>query len=117
MTENHIRIYHNPHCSKSRAALVMLEEKGIQPEVIEYLKTPPSKTELQSLLKKLGMKPEEIVRRGEEIYKTNYQGKQLSDEEWLDALIEHPILIERPIVISGTHAVIGRPPDKVLELL
>lgn len=117
MSDNQIRIYHNPRCSKSRATLEILEDKGVQPKIVEYLTTPPSKTELQDLLQKLGMKPEEIVRKGEEIYKTNYQGKQLSDDQWLDALIEHPILMERPIVISGARAVIGRPPEKVLELL
>lgn len=111
-----VRIYHNPRCSKSRSALALLEEKGVTAAVIEYLKTPPTKTELREILKKLGMKPEEIVRKGEETYKTQYQGAQLSDEAWLDELIAHPILIERPIIIAGDKVVIGRPPERVLTL-
>ncbi|MES2354392.1 MAG: arsenate reductase (glutaredoxin) [Pseudomonadota bacterium] len=117
MANESICIYHNPRCSKSRSALAILEEKGIAAEVIEYLKTPPTKIELRNLLKKLGMKPEEIVRKSEEVYKSHYQGKVLSDEEWLDALIENPILIERPIILTKKRAVIGRPPERVLELL
>ena len=116
MSQADVRIYHNPRCSKSRSALAMLEEKGIAPQVIEYLKTPPTKSELREVLTKLGMKPEEIVRKTEAVYTTNYEGKKLSDEAWLDALIAHPILVERPIVIAGSRAIIGRPPERVLEL-
>jgi len=117
MTNENIRIYHNPRCSKSRSALAILEEKGIAPEVIDYLKVPPSKIELRNILKKLDMKPEEIVRKSEDVYKNLFQGKVLSDDEWLDALVENPILIERPIVQVAERAVIGRPPERVLELL
>jgi arsenate reductase (glutaredoxin) len=116
-TDSGFTIYHNPRCSKSRAALALLEERGIEPRVIEYLKTPPTRTELKALIKKLGVKPDAIVRTGEEVFKTEYQGRTLGDEEWLDALVEYPILLERPIVVSGERAVLGRPPEKILELL
>ena len=112
-----IRIFHNPRCSKSRAALTLINEKGITPEVIDYLKTPPTREELRSLLQILGMKPVEVVRTSEAIFKQQYVGKNLSNEEWLDALVAHPILIERPIVIRGNQAVLARPPEKVLALL
>jgi arsenate reductase len=112
-----ITIYHNPRCGKSRSALALLEEKGLQPHIIEYLKTPPAKEELRAILRKLGMKPEQIVRKGEGVYKQKFAGKALTDEQWLDALVKHPILIERPIVVKGDRAVIGRPPENVLVLL
>ena len=109
-------IYHNARCSKSRSACEIVAGRGIEAQVIEYLKTPPSREELRALLRKLGMKPAEIVRRGEDAFKEHYAGKVLDDEQWLDALLAHPILIERPIVVRGDRAVIGRPPEKVLEL-
>lgn len=112
-----IRIYYNPRCSKCRAALALIEERGYNAEVVEYLKTPPSKEELRSLLKKLGMQPVEIVRKGEDIFKEQYAHRTLSAEEWLDALVTHPILIERPIVVRGNKAVVARPPEKALALL
>lgn len=112
-----ITIYHNPRCGKSRGALAILEEHGIEPVIVEYLKTPLTKSELRALLAKLRMKPEQIVRKGEDIYKSQFSNKSLSDDQWLDALAGHPILIERPIVVKGTRAVIGRPPEKVLDLL
>jgi arsenate reductase len=112
-----ITIYHNPRCGKSRSALALLEEKGLQPHIIEYLKTPPAKEELRAILRKLGMKPEQIVRKGEDVYKQKFAGKALTDEQWLDALVKNPILIERPIVVKGDRAVIGRPPENVLVLL
>jgi arsenate reductase len=113
----HIVIYHNARCSKSRSVCELVAARGVKAEVIEYLQTPPSREELRGLLQKLGMKPEQLVRRGEEIFKQQYAGRVLSDEEWLAALAAHPILIERPIVVCGTRAVIGRPPEKVMELL
>ena len=112
-----ITIYHNPRCGKSRSALALLEEKGLQPHIIEYLKTPPAKEELRAILRKLGMKPEQIVRKGEDVYKQKFAGKALTDEQWLDALVKNPILIERPIVVKGDSAVIGRRPENVLVLL
>ncbi|MDD5330795.1 MAG: arsenate reductase (glutaredoxin) [Sulfuricella sp.] len=112
-----IRIYHNPSCSKSRSACALIAEREPGAEVVEYLRTPPTREELIVLLQKLGMKPAEIVRRGEEIYKQHFAGRALTDDEWLDALVAYPILIERPIVVCGERAVIARPPEKVLELL
>jgi len=110
-------IYHNPRCSKSRATLELLREHGIEPRIVEYLKTPPSAAELKSLVAKLGMKPEALVRKSEEVYRQEYAGKVLSDAQWLGALAKHPILIERPIVVSGQRAVLGRPPENVTDLL
>lgn len=112
-----LTIYHNPRCSKSRQTLQIIEDSGSMVEVIEYLKTPPSKESLRHVVEKLGIKPEELVRKGEAIYKEKYKGKQLNDEEWIDAMVEHPVLIERPIVIREGKAVLGRPPENVKELL
>ena len=112
-----IVIYHNARCSKSRSACEIVAGRGIEARIVEYLKTPPSLDELRTVLQKLGMKASELVRRGEEEYKQHYAGRTLTEDEWLDALIEHPILIERPIIVRGDRAVIGRPPEKVLELL
>lgn len=112
-----IRIYHNPRCRKSRETLEIIRKEGHDPEIIEYLKNPPTENELKNLLDKMNMKPEEIIRKGEEIFKSNYKGKKLSDEEWLKVLVNHPKLIERPIVVSGERVVLGRPPEKVREIL
>lgn len=111
-----LRIYHNPRCSKSRAACTLIEGRGIPVQIVEYLETPPTRPELKALLSKLGMKPEDLVRRGEAVFKEKYAGRALTDEEWLDALVADPILMERPIVVLGDRAVLGRPPEKVLEL-
>jgi arsenate reductase len=112
-----MKIYHNPRCSKSRSALQLLEEKGVDVEVVKYLDNTPNKEELKDLLKKLGMKAEQIVRKGEADYKENFKGKTLSDDEWISAFIEYPKLIERPIFVKGDKAVVGRPPENVLTLL
>jgi arsenate reductase len=110
-------IYHNPRCSKSREALKLLEENGIEAEVVRYLDNPPSKEELKTLLKKLGISARELMRTKEKIYK-ELGLKEIDDEEKLiEAMVQHPKLIERPIVIKGDKAVIGRPPVKVLELV
>lgn len=110
-------IYHNPKCSKSRTTLALLQERGVEPKIVEYLKTPPTRDELKAIIEKLGIEPEQLVRKGEEIYKTKYAGKQLTGAQWIDAMIKDPILIERPIVVSGSRAVIGRPPENVEALL
>lgn len=112
-----MKIYHNPRCRKSREALNLLQEQGVEPTIVEYLNTPLSKSELSDVISKLGIRPEELLRKGEAIFKSDFKGKDLSDEEWIDAMIEHPKLMERPIVVSGSKAVVGRPPEKVLELL
>ena len=110
-------IYHNPKCTKSRATLALLQEHGIQPKVIEYLKTPPTVADLEAIIGKLGITPEQLVRKGEEVYKANYAGRKLTDAGWIVAMVSYPILIERPIVVTGNRAVIGRPPENIKQLL
>jgi arsenate reductase len=112
-----IRIYHNPRCSKSRSACAILASQGVQTEVVEYLETPPDRDELRALLRKLGLRARDIVRTGESIYKEQFRGREMTDDDWIDAMIAHPILIERPIVVAGERAVVARPPERVLELL
>jgi arsenate reductase len=113
-----VTIYHNPRCSKSRQTLALLEEKGIAPKIVEYLKEPPSAAELKRVLKKLGLKPRDIIRKGEARYaELGLKGKDLKDEELLALMVKNPILIERPIVVSGDKAAIGRPPEAVLKIV
>jgi arsenate reductase len=112
-----VTIYHNPKCTKSRQTLALLEERHVDAKVIEYLKTPPSAAELKAIVARLGIKPEQLVRKGEDIYRQKYAGKTLSDAQWIEAMIKDPILIERPIVVRGPRAAIGRPPENVLPLL
>lgn len=112
-----LTIYHNPRCGKSRQTLKLIEESGTDVEVIQYLKTPPTKEELESVIDKLGIKPEDLLRKGEAVFKEKYKGKKLSDQEWISAMVDNPILIERPIVIKGDKAIIGRPPENVNDLL
>ncbi|MEX2150478.1 MAG: arsenate reductase (glutaredoxin) [Steroidobacteraceae bacterium] len=114
---NALTIYHNPKCSKSRAALSLLQELGLTPRIVEYLQSPPSAAELKAIVALLGIRPEELVRKGEEIYRTRLAGKTLTDDQWIAAMVRDPILIERPIVIMEKRAVLGRPPDTVLALL
>ncbi len=111
------RIYHNPRCSKSRQTLVLLQERGVEPEVVLYLEAPPDRAELESLFAKLGKGPHEVVRRGEDEYKSAGLDKTSSDDAVMDAMLAHPRLIERPIVVRGDRAVLGRPPENVLELI
>jgi len=112
-----IIIYHNGRCSKSRGALEILQEQGIEHEVRYYLLEPLSVKELKALLKKLGIKAEALVRKSEELYKQEYAGRQLTNAQWIKVLAENPELIERPVVEKGDKAVIARPPEKVLEIL
>ena len=112
-----ISIFHNPRCSKSRATLALLGEHGVEPEIIEYLKTPPSEVELDRILSLLGMEPEELMRRGEAEYKAHIQGKTLSRAETIALMVAHPIVIERPIVVHGDKAAVGRPPENVLAII
>lgn len=114
---NQVTIYHNPRCSKSRSACELIAAHGVEATIVNYLQTPPTVSELRVLLKKLGIRAVDLVRRGEAEFKENYSGRELSEDEWLAALVAHPILIERPIVVRGDRAVIGRPPEKVNELL
>ncbi|MCT4665474.1 MAG: arsenate reductase (glutaredoxin) [Flavobacteriales bacterium] len=112
-----MKIYHNPRCSKSRNTLAILEEKGADFSVVKYLDTPPSKKEIEDILKKLGIPAKDLVRKTEDIFKKELKGKEFSVEEWIDWMVKNPKLIERPIVVSGNKAVIGRPPENVLEIL
>ena len=114
--EAEVIVYHNSRCSKSRCALDFLTEKGVPFTVIEYLKDTPAYNELENIIDKLGIEPEELIRKGEDDYKLNFKGKMLSKKEWIDAMIKFPKLIERPIVIKGNKAVIGRPTEKILDL-
>ncbi len=112
-----MKIYHNPRCRKSRETLELLQDKGVDPEIILYLQTPPNKQELKEILSKLGISPARLIRKGEPIFKEKFKGKDLTDAQWIDAMINYPKLIERPIVINGNKAVIGRPPVNILQLI
>lgn len=113
-----ITILHNPRCSKSRQALALLNDKGVEPQIVEYLETPPSAEELKAILEKLGLGPRDIIRKGEKIFKQLELGDaSLSDTALITAMVEHPILIERPIVVNGEKAALGRPPENVLNIL
>jgi arsenate reductase len=110
-------IYHNPRCSKSRNTLALLEENGVSPDIVLYLETQPDAAEINGLLNKLGISAAELVRRGEEAYKACGLSRDSSDADILAAMAAHPKLIERPIVVKGSKAVLGRPPENVLALL
>ena len=113
-----VKIYHNPRCGKSRDTLKLLESKGIQAEVVEYLKNPPTTAELQDILTRLGIKPRELMRTKEPEYKENgLEDKSLTDAELIEAMLRIPKLIERPIVLANGKAAIGRPPEAVLEII
>lgn len=113
-----VRIYHNPRCSKSRQTLQLLQQQGIEPEVIEYLKNPPSAQELDEILQKLGLEPRELMRKKEAEYKANgLDDASLSRQALIEAMVKHPALIERPIVLANDKAAIGRPPEDVLAIL
>ncbi len=112
-----IKIYHNPRCTKSREAMNLIKENGLEPEIIEYLKEIPTPKEFKTLLAKLNMKPEQLLRKGEKLYKEKLKNLKLSDEEWIHIMLENPVLIERPIVVKGNRAVVGRPLENVIDLL
>lgn len=117
MSKN-VRIYLNPKCSKCRLTMDILNEKGVESTVIEYLNTPPDSTELSEVLDLLGLEPRELMRKHEAPYKdNNLDNPDLSREQLIQAMVDNPILIERPIIISGKKATIGRPPEKVLDIL
>ncbi|MDA7086064.1 arsenate reductase (glutaredoxin) [Pseudomonas sp. SA3-5] len=113
-----LTLYHNPRCSKSRGALQLLEARGLTPTIVRYLETPPSAAQLSDLLGKLGIGARQLLRSGEDDYRTlNLADPGLSEAQLIEAMAAHPKLIERPILIVGSKAVIGRPPEKVLEIL
>lgn len=112
-----MKIFHNPRCGKSREGLQLLENSGKDFEVVNYLKDVPSEEELKSIIKKLKIKPIDLVRQKEKIWIENFKNKVLSDDEIVTAMIQNPILIERPIVINGDKAALGRPPENIKEIL
>ena len=113
-----VTIYHNPRCSKSRQTLSLLQEQSININVIEYLKTPPDISQLKQILKQLGYEPRQLMRKSEQIYKNLDLGNEnKTAEDLVNAMAQNPILIERPIVLSGDKAAIGRPPESVLNIL
>lgn len=112
-----VTIYHNPRCSKSRQTLALLEERGIQPEIVEYLKTPPSAGELKSILGKLGIAARDLMRTKEPEYKEQNLAQEQEEAALIAAMVATPKLIERPIVLANGKAALGRPPEKVLEIL
>ena len=113
-----VTIYHNPRCSKSRQTLQLLLDRGIEPRVIEYLKTPPGRNELQHILDLLHMQPRDLLRKKESVYKElGLEDNSISDKQLVEAMIANPVLIERPIVLANGEAALGRPPETVLEII
>jgi len=112
-----VTIYHNPHCSKSRQTLALLEERDLEINIVPYLESPPDRKTLQAIISKLGVTGMDIVRTGEDEYKTSGLSKDSDDDAVIEAILKAPKLLQRPIVVSGDHARVGRPPESVLEIL
>jgi arsenate reductase len=113
-----VTIYHNPRCSKSRTTLALLEARELKPKIVDYLKTPPSAAELKAILRKLDLKPRDILRTGEAVYaELGLKDWELDDDALIALMVKNPILIERPIVVAGDKAAVGRPPENVLAIL
>lgn len=112
-----VKIYHNPRCSKSRNALSLITESGQAIEVIEYLKTPLTKETIEDIVEKLGVHPLEIIRKNESVFKEKYKNQDLNVDQWIDVIVQEPILLERPVVVFNEKAVIARPPELVKEIL
>lgn len=108
-------IWHKSNCSTSCKVMNMLKEEKIKPEVFLYIETPPTEEQLQSLLEKLGIPAEELVRKKEPVYKEKFQGKKMTEAKWIKAMVKYPVLIERPILIKGDKAIIGRPVERIYE--
>ena len=111
-----VKIYHNPECSKCRQTLDLVRARGVEPEIVEYLENPPDEKTLEQLLSKLGIEPEELVRKKEDLYE-ELNLEQAGRRELIAAMVENPVLIERPIVVKGEQATLGRPPENVLNIL
>jgi arsenate reductase len=111
------KIYHNPRCRKSRETLQILEDRKEDVEIVEYLKAPPTARELKDILGLLGISAVQLLRKGEAIFKENYKGKEFSEDEWIQIMVDNPKLIERPIVVKNGKAALGRPPENVMEIL
>ncbi|MDG1333135.1 MAG: arsenate reductase (glutaredoxin) [Crocinitomicaceae bacterium] len=116
MGKNTYTVYHNNRCSKSRLALAHLDDKNAEYEVVEYLKNPLTAADLKEVLSQLGMPAADLIRKGEKDFKENFKGKNLSEKEWIDAMIQYPKLIERPIIVKNGKAVVGRPTERIDEL-
>ena len=112
-----MKIYHNSRCSKSRQTLALIREAGENPEIVEYLKSPPRFDDLQMILIRLSVSPIDLIRKNEDNWKKKYKGKGLKDDEIIQAMVDNPKLIQRPIVINGTKAVIGRPPENIFKII
>jgi arsenate reductase len=112
-----MKIYHNPRCSKSRQTLQIIKDAGKEVEIIDYLVDTPPASELREIIQMLGISPQQLLRKNEAVFKEQFKGKSLSDEEWINAMVENPKLIERPIVVEGKKAILGRPPENVESLL
>jgi len=112
-----IRIFHNPRCQKSRETLQLIQEKGVEADIFLYLEEKLSKKLLKDALKALGISAEKLIRKSEPAFKENFKGKALSEDEWIEAMLQYPKLIERPIVIKDGKAVLGRPPENVIDLI
>lgn len=110
-------IYHNPRCRKSREALQIIQTLRLEYQIIEYLKNPLSEADLKDLIKKLGVNADSLLRKNEILFKEKYSGKKIGEKEILKAIAENPILMERPVIVQGNKAVIGRPPEKIMELV
>jgi arsenate reductase (glutaredoxin) len=110
-------LYHNPRCSKSRTTLALLQDRGVDVKVVDYLQNPPTVKDLKSVLSKLNLRPEALLRTGEEEFRSKVAGKKLTDAQLIAVMVDNPILIERPIAVVGERAAIGRPPENVLSLL
>jgi arsenate reductase len=110
-------MWHKTNCAKSCEVMKALKEEHVLPETFLYLVTPPSADDIKSVLQKLGMKAEELVRKKEPVYKENYAGKKMTEAQWIKALVKHPVLIERPILIKGDKAIIGRPTERIYEFI
>ena len=111
-----MKIYHNPRCSKSRETLQLIKDAGIEVEIVEYLKAIPTAEDLKMILMKLNLKPTDILRKGEAVYKEKFKNSDFNDDEWIKVMLEYPKLIERPIVMKGNKAILGRPPQNVIDL-
>jgi len=112
-----MKLYHNPRCSKSREGLAILKDRNLDFEIVEYLKVPLNRKELSDIIKKLNIVPIDLVRKNESIWKEKYKGQNLDNEQVLNAMVEHPKLIERPILVNENLAVIGRPPEQLISII
>ncbi|NOZ45773.1 MAG: arsenate reductase (glutaredoxin) [Chlorobi bacterium] len=112
-----LTIYHNTRCKKSRAGLEYIQKKGLDYKIVEYLKFPLTKDELKNIIQKLNVKPFNLIRTQEAIYKSDFKGKEFTDDEWVDILIQHPKLLQRPIVVNNNKAVLGQPAEEIEKIL